>query len=591
MNDDNKTTPFHWLPILAVLRNYPRAWLRHDLVAGLSACVVMIPSVLAYAELVHLPPVTGLYAALAACVGYALFASSRQVIAGPDAAIGLLAGSVILPLAGGDPARMAVLAAELALLSGIVLLFAARLRLGTVADLLSRPVLVGYLNGASLLLLTTQLGKLIRVRTEGDAFVPQLVSLLNQLHLTHVPTLLLGLGLIAMLLALARWWPRVPGALAACSVAVVLTVVLDLSQYGIALVGSVPRGMPQPDLFAVSLADISALAPAALALAFLTFSDGILLAQTFAEKHKDDVNPNQELVALGAANILASLWQGFAVSASQTRTAIADASGARSQVAQLVAAGGLLLFLWFLTGLIAQLPIVALGAILVVTAAGMLEVAPLHRMLRLDRVEFGIAMGVSAAILVAGVVPGILLGMLVSMVAVLVEISRPGGAVLRRLPGDGKFHDCKNDDEGERIPGLLVYRPYAPLIFANARHVLAQIKALSDEAGTDLKWLVIDAQAITDMDITAGERFAQLQSELLARGVKVKLADCPRPLREQLDKLHRLGLLQPQEFYVSVGKAAQAFLQSTSMTSKEGEVDSEPATQGIITPHGTHHTT
>ena len=591
MNDDSKTTPFHWLPILAVLRNYPRAWLRHDLVAGLSACVVMIPSVLAYAELVHLPPVTGLYAALAACVGYALFASSRQVIAGPDAAIGLLAGSVILPLAGGDPARMAVLAAELALLSGIVLLFAARLRLGTVADLLSRPVLVGYLNGASLLLLTTQLGKLIRVRTEGDAFVPQLVSLLNQLHLTHVPTLLLGLGLIAMLLALARWWPRVPGALAACSVAVVLTVVLDLSQYGIALVGSVPRGMPQPDLFAVSLADISALAPAALALAFLTFSDGILLAQTFAEKHKDDVNPNQELVALGAANILASLWQGFAVSASQTRTAIADASGARSQVAQLVAAGGLLLFLWFLTGLIAQLPIVALGAILVVTAAGMLEVAPLHRMLRLDRVEFGIAMGVSAASLVAGVVPGILLGMLVSMVAVLVEISRPGGAVLRRLPGDGKFHDCKNDDEGERIPGLLVYRPYAPLIFANARHVLAQIKALSDEAGTDLKWLVIDAQAITDMDITAGERFAQLQSELLARGVKVKLADCPRPLREQLDKLHRLGLLQPQEFYVSVGKAAQDFLQSTSMTSMGGEVDSEPAAQGIIAPHGTHHTT
>jgi SulP family sulfate permease len=509
---------------------------------------------------------------------------------------------VILPLAGGDPARMAVLAAELALLSGIVLLFAARLRLGTVADLLSRPVLVGYLNGASLLLLTTQLGKLIRVRTEGDAFIPQLISLLNQLHLTHVPTLLLGLGLIAMLLALARWWPRVPGALAACTVAVVLTMALDLSQYGIALVGSVPRGMPQPDLFAVSLADISALAPAALALAFLTFSDGILLAQTFAEKHKDDVNPNQELVALGAANILASLWQGFAVSASQTRTAIADASGARSQVAQLVAAGGLLLFLWFLTGLIAQLPIVALGAILVVTAAGMLEVAPLHRMLRLDRVEFGIAMGVSVAILVAGVVPGILLGMLVSMVAVLVEISRPGGAVLRRLPGDGKFHDCKSDDEGERIPGLLVYRPYAPLIFANARHVLAQIEVLVDEAGADLKWLIIDAQAITDMDITAGERFAQLQSELLARGVEMKLADCPRPLREQLDKLQRLGLVEHQEFFVSVGKAVQAF-QSRSLAPVEGvgvgsagdcapsPPHDEPPTQGIIPPHGTHHTT
>jgi len=563
MQVTQKTPPLHWLPLLAVLRGYPRAWLRHDIMAGLSACVVMIPSVLAYAELVHLPPVTGLYAALAACVGYALFASSRQVIAGPDAAIGLLAGSVILPLAGGDPARMAVLAAELALLSGAVLLFAARLRLGTVADLLSRPVLVGYLNGASLLLLTTQLGKLLGVKTEGDAFIPQLISLLNQLHAAHLPTLVLGLGLIALLAALARWMPKVPGALATCSLAVLLAVLLDLPHYGIALVGSVPQGVPQPALFPVSLSDISALAPAALALAFLTFSDGILLAQTFAEKHRDDVNPNQELVALGAANILAALWQGFAVSASQTRTAIADASGARSQVAQLVAAGGLLLFLWFLTGVIAQLPIVALGAILVVTAAGMLEVAPLHRMLRIDRVEFGIAMGVTAAILVAGVVPGILLGMLVSLVAVLVEISRPGGAVLRRLPTDGKFHDCKNDDEGERIPGLLVYRPYAPLIFANARHVLARIEALVDEAGPGLQWLVIDAQAITDMDITAGERFAQLQGELLARGVEVKLADCPRPLREQLDKLQRLGLLAPQEFFVSVGKAVQAFQQRT----------------------------
>jgi len=551
----------HWLPLLAVLRNYPRAWLRHDIVAGLSACVVMIPSVLAYAELVHLPPVNGLYAALAACVGYALFASSRQVIAGPDAAIGLLAGSVILPLAGGDPARMTVLAAELALLSGAVLLFAAQLRLGTVADLLSRPVLVGYLNGASLLLLTTQLGKLIGVRTQGDAFIPQLVSLAHQLHAVHWPTMVLGLGLIALLAALARWMPRVPGALAACSVAILLAVVLDLPQYGIALVGSVPSGIPQPALFTVSLADISALAPAALALAFLTFSDGILLAQTFAEKHKEDVNPNQELVALGAANILAALWQGFAVSASQTRTAIADASGARSQVAQLVAAGGLLLFLWLLTGIIAQLPIVALGAILVVTAVGMLEVAPLHRMFRLDRVEFGIAMGVTAAILVAGVVPGILLGMLVSLIAVLVEISRPGDAVLRRLPQDGKFHDCKDEDEGERIPGLLVYRPYAPLIFANARHVMARMEALVEAAGPELRWLVIDAQAIPDIDITAGEHFAQLQGELLARGVEIKLADCPRPLREQLDKLQRLGLLSPQEFFVSVGKAVQAFQQ------------------------------
>lgn len=562
MPDDRSATRRHWLPLLGVLKRYPRAWLRHDLVAGLSACVVMIPSVLAYAELVHLPPVTGLYAALAACVGYALFASSRQVIAGPDAAIGLLAGSVILPLAGGDPARMALLAAELALLSGAVLLAAARLRLGTVADLLSRPVLVGYLNGASLLLLATQLGKLLGIRSSGDGFIPQLRSLAEQWPAVHLPTLLLGLALMALLAALTRWWPRVPGALAVCVAATVLSLALDLPGHGMAVVGAVPSGVPRFTLTVPQLADISALAPAALALAFLTFSDGILLAQTFAAKHQQDVNPNQELVALGSANILAALWQGFAVSASQTRTAVADASGARSQVAQLAAAAGLLLFLQFLTGAIEHLPVVALGAILLVTAAGMLEVAPLHRMLRIDRVEFGIAMGVTGAILLAGVVPGIILGLLVSLIAVLVEISRPGGAVLRRLPQDGKFHDCK-DDEGERIPGLLVYRPYAPLIFANARHVLDRIEALAEAAGPELRWLVIDAQAITDIDITAGERLAQLQRELLERGVALKFADCPRPLREQLQRLHALGLLPPQTFYVSVGKAVQAFEQAT----------------------------
>ena len=562
MKDSHTASKLHWIPLVGVLQNYPMAWLSRDVLAGLSACVVMIPSVLAYAELVHLPPVTGLYAALAACVGYALFASSRQVIAGPDAAIGLLAGSVILPLAGGDLARTATLAAELALLSGAVLLFAARLRLGSVADLLSRPVMVGYLNGASLLLMATQLGKLFGVPTSGDDFFPLLASLAAQLPNTHTPTLILGAGLVALLGSLRRWWPRLPAALLVCAVAAGLALIADLPQHGIALVGTVPQGVPQPALFAIRFADIAALAPAALALAFLTFSDGILLAQSFAEKHQDEVNPNQELVALGAANVLAALWQGFAVSASQTRTAVADAAGARSQVAQLVAAAGLLLFLSFLTGVIAHLPKVALGAILVVTAVSMLEAASLVRMWRIDPMEFGIAMGVTVAILVAGVVPGIILGMLVSLIAVLVEISRPGDAVLRRMPHDGKFHDCKDDNEGEHIPGLLVYRPYAPLIFANSRHVMARIASLVEQAGPDLKWLIIDAQAVTDIDITAGERFALLQRELAHQGVAVKFADCPRPLREQLQRLQHLGLVGPQEFFVSVGKAVQAYQQA-----------------------------
>jgi SulP family sulfate permease len=235
----------------------------------------------------------------------------------------------------------------------------------------------------------------------------------------------------------------------------------------------------------------------------------VLLAQTFAEKHNYHVDPNQELVALGSANILASLWQGFPVSASQSRTSVVDAAGGHSQVAQMVAAGGLLLFLLFLTGLIALLPKVALGAILIMAAVGMLEFASLRNLYKIDRNEFTIAIAVMLAILIAGVVTGIIAGLLLSLIAVLVEISRPRDAVLKRLIKDGKFHDCLDEDEAEDVPGVIVYRLYAPLIFANARHVVRRISELVEHAD-HVKWLIIDAQAITDMDVTAAQRFAEL---------------------------------------------------------------------------------
>ena len=548
------------LPLLATLREYRLAWLSKDSIAGISACIVSIPSVIAYAELVHLPPIAGLYAALAAAIGYALFSSSRHVIAGPDAAIGLLAGSAILPLSGGDPARIVVLAAILSVLSGCVLLLAARLKLGVIADLLSRPVLIGYLNGASLVLIATQLGKMFGIKTEGEEFFEIVFTVVEKLPQTQVPTFILGVLLVLLLVALARWAPRIPGALAVCAVAIVATFLLDLGSYGIALVGAVPSGVPSLTIPGVRWADLAALAPAAVAIAFLAFSDGILLAQTFAEKNGYEVRPNRELVALGSANILAGLWQGFPVSASQSRTSIVDSSGGRTQVAQLILAVGLLLFLFFLTGLIALLPKVALGAILIVTAIGMLELASLRGLYKVDRVEFGIATGVTVAILVAGVVPGIILGLLLSLISVLVEISRPDDAVLRRRRIDGKFHDCRDDEEGvETVPGLLVYRLYAPLMFANARHVMNRIRTLVDAADSPVRWLVIDAQAIHDMDVTAAQRFAELHRELADEGVDVKIADAPRPFLEELAKVGLSEEIGKMDFFVSVGKAAEAF--------------------------------
>ncbi|MCM8596105.1 SulP family inorganic anion transporter [Accumulibacter sp.] len=557
------------LPLLATLREYRPAWLSRDAIAGLSACIVSIPSVIAYAELVHLPPITGLYAALAAAIGYALFASSRHVIAGPDAAIGLLAGSAILPLAGGDPGRIVVLAALLSILSGFVLLIAARLKLGVIADLLSRPVLIGYLNGASLVLIATQLGKMFKIRTEGEEFFHLVWTVVEKLPETHLPTFLFGTGLILLLLGLARWLPRVPGALAVCAVAIVLTYLLDFGSYGISLVGEVPSGMPQLTIPKFGWTDIAVLAPAAVAIAFLAFSDGILLAQTFAEKNGYEVSPNRELVALGSANILAGVWQGFPVSASQSRTSIVDAAGGRTQVAQLVVAVGLLLFLFFLTGLIALLPKVALGAILIVTAFGMLEVASLIAVYKIDRVEFAIALGVTLAILLAGVVPGIILGLLLSLISVLVQISRPDDAVLRRRVSDGKFHDCRDNEEAESVPGLLIYRLYAPLLFANARHVMTRIRKLVDETQPPVRWLIIDAQAIHDMDVTAAQRFAELHRELAAEGVDVKIADAPRPLLEELARVGLSTEIGRQDFFVSVKKAAEAYEQHFPYLEKE----------------------
>ncbi len=530
------------LPLLATLRTYRLAWLRKDTIAGLSACIVSIPSVIAYAELVHLPPIAGLYAALAAAIGYALFSSSRHVIAGPDAAIGLLAGSAILPLSGGDPARLVVLAAALGILSGIVLLLAAWLKLGVIADLLSRPVLIGYLNGASLVLIATQLGKMFGIKTEGEEFFQVVFTVFGKLQQTQVPTLILGVLLVGLLVGLPRWLPRIPGALAVCAVAIAATFTFDLGSHGIALVGEVPSGVPQLSIPAFRWADVAALAPAAVAIAFLAFSDGILLAQTFAEKNGYEVSPNRELVALGAANILAGVWQGFPVSASQSRTSIVDAAGGLTQVAQLILALGLLVFLFFLTGLIALLPKVALGAILIVTAVGMLEVASLKRLYAIDRVEFGIAAGVTLVILIAGVVPGIILGLLLSLTMVLVDISRPHDAVLRIRHSDAKFHDCREDEEGtDTVPGLLVYRLYAPLIFANVRYVMARIRTLVAEADPPVKWLVIDAQAIFDMDVTAAQRFAELDRELAENGIELKIADAPRPFLEELAQSGTVG--------------------------------------------------
>ncbi len=549
-----------WLPGLALFARYPRAALPGDLVAGASVALVTIPSAVACAELIGMAPITGLYAALGGMLGYALLGTARRIIVAPDPAVAVLAGSAILPLAAADPTRIPVLAAALSLLVGALLVISARISAGTVADLLSKPVLTGYLNGVALILIATQLSRLTGTPLAADDFFPRVAEAARALPRANAPTLALGLVLVAMLLALRRWLPRWPGPLVACIAGAAAAHALDLPARGVAVLGAVPHGLPAAHLPAIGLADAKALLPAAIAIAFLAFAEGVVLARAFAARHREETDVNHELFAFGAANAAAGVLGGFPVNASQSRSAIADASGAQTQLAQWTAAALLAIFLLFLAPLLERVPLVALAAILVFAGLTLLDASTLRQIARFDRRAFWHSLGVTFAVLLLGLVPGLLLGVALSLVRLVVDVSRPRDATLRRLPNDHRFHDLDDDQPGTALPGVLVYRLYAPLIFANARHVTDRVRSLVARAPEPVRCLVLDLQAVTAMDITAIEAFQLLCDELTTAGIDVRIAHANRPLREQLSRQGVAKELGEDRFFHAAWEAVDDFV-------------------------------
>jgi len=553
------TPAARWIPIIGALRGYNSARLRADLVAGVSVCVVMIPSVLAYAELAGLPPQHGLYAALAGMIGYALFASSRQVIAGPDAAITLLVASTIGPLVAGDASRAVSLAALVALLGGAIILLAAVFRIGVVADLLSKPVLVGYMSGAALILVFTQLETLLGIEVAARGFFPILRELFGRLGETHWLTLVLGVGFIAILQALRRISPKVPGALVVCSVAVGLSLALDLPARGVKVVGEMAQGLPRPGLPAVSLDDIRTLLPGALAIALLTFPDCILIARAFGAKNRYEIRPNQELLALSVANFAAGLFSGFSVGASTSRTLTNDATGGKSQMVSLVAAGLLIAFLLVLTPTIGPLPTVALAAILISSGIGLIEVHAYRMFFRISPGSAGLAFLVASGVLVVGVIPAILVGVGLSLCYLLARLAHPTDAVLQEVPGTGRFHDVGANVRSHTVPGLIAYRFYAPLFFPNADHFARRIRSLVAESPQPVKWVLVDVQAVTDIDVSGAEVIQRLAEDLEAQGVALRFARANRPLREVVERIGLGQNLRREWLFPSVHAAVEAF--------------------------------
>jgi SulP family sulfate permease len=545
-------------PGLALFGQYQRGWLGGDLVAGLTLCVVMIPSVIAYAGLMGLPPQHGLYAALVPLLIYPLFGSSRQVIVGPDIAISLLIASTIGPLAAGDAGRAAGLAALLALLAGALLLLGARARFGAVADFLSKPVLVGYMTGAALILIASQLNKFFGVTLKANDFFPRLLELAGKWHEVHGPTLLLGLGLLAIGIVLHRISPKVPSALVACVLAIAASVGFHLEERGVAVVRFFPRGLPSFEFPDASWRDIHTLLPAAIGIALLTYTEAILLARAFAAKNGYEVNSNQELNALGMADLAVGFFQGFSVTGSQARTTINDASGGKTPLASIIAAVGLAIFLVFLTPVIARLPQVALAAILIYAGACLIEVQGLKQIYRFSPRSAAVAALTSLSVLAAGVVPGIVFGVALSLLGLIHRISNPPDAVLSEVPGKG-FHDLGKTSETRTLPGLVAYRFYAPLLFSNVGHFVDRVRQIIAAGPGPVRWFLLDAQAVTEIDVTAAEALQSLSRDLKKEGIELKIAHANRPLRETLERCHLDSNLGTLSFFQSVHECVAAF--------------------------------
>jgi high affinity sulfate transporter 1 len=549
------------IPLLGTLRSYERAWLRGDLAAGATVFAVLIPSALAYGELAGLEPIAGIYAAVGAMLGYALFGSSRQAMLGPDASLPLMVVAAVAPLAAGDPLRYAALAATTALLAGLICMVAGLMRLGFIANYVSQPILTGYMAGVALLVIGGQLERLFGFNVAADNFFMQVLEVLQRLDETHWLTLALGVASIVLLFWIKHRYPRLPGPLLLMVAAILISTVFSLSSRGVAVVGVIPSGLPQVIWPQFSVSDFTALLVPSLSMALIAFTDVLVNSRSFAMKNRYTVDADQELLGLGAANISAALLGGFPVSSSSARTAVADAMGGKSQVAGLAAAGLCLVFLLFFTGLLANLPLLVLAAILIVAVWGLIDFEQLAWLWRVRRDEFWLALLTGLGVLTIGLLQTILLAVFFSLLGVIGRISRPHDAVLHHDAESDLF--VEQDTDGsvpvELLPGLIVYRFDAPLFFANAPRFLEQARRLIACADHPVRWFLINAEPIVDIDATAAMTFVEFDAEMDAAGIQIAIARPSEPLCEMLKRTGVMERIGEAYFFESLHDAIEAY--------------------------------
>jgi high affinity sulfate transporter 1 len=509
----------HYAPGLGSLLRYQPSWLSSDIAAGLSVAAIALPVGIAYSDLAGVPAVVGMYSAIFPLLAYALFGSSRQLMTGPDAATCIIVAASLGPLAGGDAQLYLALMVVLTLMTGILYIIGGLARLGFIANFLSQPILAGYLNGIALIILTGQLPKLCGYTSTTTETFSQLGEFAGKLPQAHPPTLILGLGLLVAMVVLRRLAPRLPAALVVVVSGIAAVVALGLHRHGVAVLGQVPAGLPGLHLAPVDPAKLRNLFVDAAGITLVSFTSGVLTAKSFARLNRYEIDANQELIAFGAANLAAGIAQGFPVTGADSRTAVNNAMGGKTQLVGVVAATAMLLILFFLTAPLAYVPIAALAAVIMVSGAGLFDFATLRDLYRSSRRELLLSVATTLGVLLLGVLHGVLLAVILSLLWLLAIGSRPHDAVLGRVPGIKGFHDITDYPLATTVPGLVLYRFDANLVFFNADYFRERVRSIIAAAETPVEWFVVDASAINVVDITAVHKFDDLREELAARGI------------------------------------------------------------------------
>jgi high affinity sulfate transporter 1 len=556
----NQTGWIRWLPGLNTLRQYDSSWLRHDLVAGLVMTTMLVPVGIAYAEASGVPGINGLYATIVPLLAYALFGPSRILVLGPDSALAPVILTVVLPLSAGEPRRAVALAGMMAIVSGVVCVAAGLARLGFITELLSKPIRYGYMNGIALTVLLSQVPKLLGFSVTANGPLRQAWGIVGKVlgGNTNLMALAIGASTLALILLLKRW-PRVPGILIAVVAATGVVAAFGLARRGASVLGLLPQGLPSPRLPLVHVDDLVPILMGGVAVALVSFADTSVLSRTYAARLRTPVDPNQEMVGLGVANLAAAFFQGFPISSSSSRTPVAEAAGAKTQLTGVVGAVAIALLLVLAPNVLQHLPHTALAAVVIASAIGLVEVSDLRRIYRIQRWEFWLSMACFAGVATFGAIPGIGLAIVIAVIEFLWDGWRPHSAVLGRVERVKGYHDITRYPEARVIPGLVLFRWDAPLFFANAELFHERVLDAIANSPTPVRWLVVAAEPVTSVDVTAADAVCELDDTLKGAGIELCFAEMKDPVK---DKLKRFGLFTrfgEQTFFATLGEAVSAY--------------------------------